>query len=88
MSRWPRPAPTNVAALQGWFVPRLLQPRVPRSPDQRRCLRYERPALERHPPDDAVATRDNGSLERAGNMFADPLILGDFRVCKGLLAKL
>jgi hypothetical protein len=25
---------------------------------------------------------------RAGNMFADPLILGDFRVCKGLLAKL
>jgi hypothetical protein len=25
---------------------------------------------------------------RAGDMYADPLILGDFGLCKGLLAKL
>ena len=31
--------------------------------------------------------RIEAARNRAGDMFADPLILGDFGVCKGLLAK-
>jgi hypothetical protein len=37
---------------------------------------------------DLYADRIDAARNRAGNMFADPLIAGDFATCKGLLGKL